>query len=555
MVWWQKIKFYLINHKRQVVAGLIVLLALIWAANYFWGDSEETLSYTLGQVTRGEVTTTVSGIGQVSDSNIIELDSEVSSKVTGVYVKSGQTVKVGDLLVKLDATDAYYDLESAQLDYDDLTIVDTDDLRRAQNTLATAENNLSSSYDDARSALANASADLAEATNGIRSIIVGYLSKGSYEISKIEESYIEKAKDSFYTTDDLWDDFTDEYHQLGSNLSDDEVLSTVDSAYQLAVELSKTAKYTQDAVIYLRDHDDDDRNQVAADEAYDLIISLTDQTNSLVTNLFNSKDNIINNRNNLADTEADLIDVEDGPDASDLLSSQLALSEKKEDYYSHFITAPYAGTIAKVDVAVGDSVSSGSDIVTLIANLGEAKVAGITLNEVDIAKVNVGQGVTLTFDALDEVTLLGAVSEVDLVGEIESGVVSYGVKIVFDDDNNQIKSGMTVEAEIAAASKKDVLMVPNSALKSRGDTHYVEILAADNQTISRVEIEIGLTGDNYTEIVAGLKEGDEIIVKTSTGSSNSTTNSTGNTNSTRSLMGGDGGGPPGGVMGGSPMMR
>lgn len=553
MVWWQKIKFYLINHKRQVVAGLIVLLALTWVANYFWGDSEETLSYTLGQVTRGEVTTTVSGIGQVSDSNIIELDSEVSSKVTGVYVKSGQTVKVGDLLVKLDATDAYYDLESAQLDYDDLTIVDTDDLRRARNTLTTAENNLSSSYDDARSALANASADLAEATNGIRSIIVGYLRKGSYEISKIEESYIEKAKDSFYTTDDFWDDFTDKYHQLGSNLSDDEVLSTVEGAYQLAVELSKTVKYTQDAVIYLRDRDDD-RNQVAADEAYDLIISLTDQINSLVTNLFNSKDNIINNRNNLADAEADLIDVEDGPDASDLLSSQLALSEKKDDYYSHFITAPYAGTIAKVDVAVGDSVSSGSDIVTLIANLGEAKVAGITLNEVDIAKVDVGQGVILTFDALDEVTLLGAVSEVDLVGEIESGVVSYGVKIVFDDDNNLVKSGMTVEAEIAAASKKDVLMVPNSALKSRGDTHYVEILAADNQTISRVEIEIGLTGDNYTEIVAGLKEGDEIIVKTSTGSSNSTTNSTGNTNSTRSLMGG-GGGPPGGVMGGSPMMR
>jgi len=206
----------------------------------------------------------------------------------------------------------------------------------------------------------------------------------------------------------------------------------------------------------------------------------------------------------------------------------------KENLAKCAIYAPFNGLISDIKVKKGDSVSSGVAVATLIT---EQKIAEISLNEVDAAKIKIGQKTTLTFDALPEVSISGKVIEIDTVGTVSQGVVSYGVKIALDIDNDQIKSGMSVAADIIVDAKTDVLVLPNSAVKSQGGVYYVELVEADEklsqQLLANVSgvilpksptsqpVEVGLSNDTSTEIVSGLKEGD--IVVSSTISSTQTT--------------------------------
>ena len=98
------------------------------------------------------------------------------------------------------------------------------------------------------------------------------------------------------------------------------------------------------------------------------------------------------------------------------------------------------------------------------------KIAEISLNEVDAAKVKVGQKVTLTFDAIDGLSITGEVSEIDALGTVSQGVVTYGVKIAFDTQDERVKSGMSVSAAIITDVKQNVLLVPNAAVKSNERT-------------------------------------------------------------------------------------
>jgi HlyD family secretion protein len=73
-----------------------------------------------------------------------------------------------------------------------------------------------------------------------------------------------------------------------------------------------------------------------------------------------------------------------------------------------------------------------------------------------------GQKVTMTFDAIPDLTMTGTVAEIDTLGTVTQGVVSYTVKIAFDTDNTDVKPGMTVSAMIITNTKIDVCKVPLS---------------------------------------------------------------------------------------------
>jgi HlyD family secretion protein len=202
-----------------------------------------------------------------------------------------------------------------------------------------------------------------------------------------------------------------------------------------------------------------------------------------------------------------------------------ALSDAEENLADCSISAPFDGVISDVKVKKGDTVSSGTVLATLIT---KQKIAEITLNEIDAAKVKLGQKATLTFDALPDLTLTGKVTEIDTVGTVSQGVTSYGVKIALDTDDERIKPGMSVTAEIVVEAKPDVLTLPNSAIKTQGNSNYVELIEASDTTKNKLKIgssivlpknvqiknqtvEIGISNDTMTEIVSGLKEGDIVI--------------------------------------------
>jgi len=166
--------------------------------------------------------------------------------------------------------------------------------------------------------------------------------------------------------------------------------------------------------------------------------------------------------------------------------------------------------------------------------LTRAKVAEISLNEVDVAKIKVGQKATLTFDAVPDLTIAGVVSQVDLIGTVSQGVVNYGVKIMFDTQDERIKTGMSVSAAIVTDFKAGVLLVPNSAIKQGIDGPMVQVLNGvkiDSNTANlgvtsktlpeTVTVQTGLANDTQTEITDGLKEGDQVVTRTISGTATS----------------------------------
>lgn len=215
------------------------------------------------------------------------------------------------------------------------------------------------------------------------------------------------------------------------------------------------------------------------------------------------------------------------------------------------VTSPIAGTIIEVSIKNGDelgsSINNASEAAIIVGDLSTLK-AEIPVNEVDIAKVKVGQKVSISLDALEGTEFTGEVEKIDSIGTATSGVVSYGVTVKFDKLDERMKPTMSVSAIISVSKKENVLMVPSGAIKSGREGDYVEIL--ENEIPKRAAVEVGDSNDTSSEIVKGVSVGDKVItqtieisnVKNSTNSNSSSSNRSSNRG--MSGMGIMGGGPP-----------
>lgn len=213
-----------------------------------------------------------------------------------------------------------------------------------------------------------------------------------------------------------------------------------------------------------------------------------------------------------------------------ITQSQASLTNSWYAYQqvSPVITAPANGIVSNLMITTGtvitSSATSGNSstsqkLATIKSKQNENPQAEVTLSEIDATKVNPGQKVTVTMDAFPDKTFTGKVLIVDTNGEVSSGVVSYPATIQFDTAEGNIYPNMGVNAKIITDIKDNVILVPSSAIQSVGGQKTVRVMQKDR--ITNVPVETGLIGDNQTEIVSGLNEGD--IIVTSIISSGSTT--------------------------------
>jgi HlyD family secretion protein len=264
-----------------------------------------------------------------------------------------------------------------------------------------------------------------------------------------------------------------------------------------------------------------------------------------VSSIQNAKDTIINTTGTILEKTASLTKTKSGADPLDVAASKLTLTQRQnalidaqEKLSDNYIRAQFDGTVGKLTIKKGDSISSGSSIGTFIT---AQKVVKISLNEVDAAKISIGQKATLTFDAIDGLTVSGKVTEVDTIGTVSQGVVTYTITLSLDTQDDRIKSGMSASAAIVTAIRQDVLTLPNAAIKSNTTGQYVEMLDTvstpnstdtnntSTQGITSVatpnkrSVKTGLSNDSLTEIISGIQEGDQVISKTITTQTANTT--------------------------------
>jgi HlyD family secretion protein len=219
---------------------------------------------------------------------------------------------------------------------------------------------------------------------------------------------------------------------------------------------------------------------------------------------------------------------------SQVAQSEAALSSAETNLYYTKIVSPVDGVVVSRNVDVGQTVAASFQTPTLFSIAQDLTKMQIdtSVDEADIGKVKVGQDVEFTVDAYPDITFKGKVWQIRNAPITVQNVVTYDVVINVDNLELKLKPGMTANVSIIVSIKKDVLKIPNAALRfkpaEKGKTAVqqkgsgVWILEQGNP--KRVPISIGISDGNYTELVSGgIKEGQELIVESLTKSKTPTT--------------------------------
>ncbi|MBI4272673.1 HlyD family efflux transporter periplasmic adaptor subunit [Candidatus Uhrbacteria bacterium] len=228
----------------------------------------------------------------------------------------------------------------------------------------------------------------------------------------------------------------------------------------------------------------------------------------------------------IKEREETLSDLKKGSAALDIESqelsvrqSEIAVQDAQERLGDYTLKSPIAGFVAQVPVTRGESVSPSTILASIVT---KKKIAEISLNEIDAARIALGMRATLTFDALPTLSLTGEVIEMDTIGTLEQGVVTYAVKIAFDTENPSVREGMSVTATILVDSRANSLIVPAASVQSEREQDFVQVFISGAP--QRRMVRKGISNDTQTEILEGLNENDPVITQTIRADQEKTTN-------------------------------
>lgn len=200
--------------------------------------------------------------------------------------------------------------------------------------------------------------------------------------------------------------------------------------------------------------------------------------------------------------------------------AQAMLDRAQEDLRNSTIVSPMDGVVLSRDVEVGDAVSSilvlGSQATRLLTlgDVSDVYVLG-KVDEADIGKVYLGQPARIVVEAFRDRKFYGKVTKISPLGVEKDNVTTFEVRVSIHNPSGELKANMTANAEIILEEKKGVLMVPEAAVVyDAARNSFVEVPdpAARNGR-RRVSVRLGISNGVKTEVVAGLKEGDQVILQ------------------------------------------
>jgi multidrug resistance efflux pump len=629
-----------IAKKKSVIGGAIAVAVTGTIIGTQFNQPAQATKYVLGQVTRGTVISSVSGSGQVSGQNQIDITPAVSGAITKILVKAGDVVTEGTPLFEIDrklalrtvrdaqqsVRDAELSLQSTELSYqkfvapaDALALVkaqnalnqakrsledlkegaDPFDIKQAEADLATQMENtklsadgktpkvIRDAYDDAVPELKSLAQDLRESLYDADEILgIDDVSKNdNYEnlLSVLDSSRLALARASYTnarqkildlkTLVDGLDPLNEEAVNIEAALVSAEAALRVaepllQQTYEVLLSTLTSSSFSQGTLDGLRSRMQSDHSAIANELR--TINTRRDSIDDAKTAFANSERTVEKAKDTLEklkrgadaidlalaeekvmEAQATLDDLRKGPDAIDIAVQQNTVAQRRSSLQSardrlsdaqdtlndYTVRAPFDGVIVKVDGTLASQATQSTQLATILT---EGKMVTLSLNEVDIAQIKAGQKATITFDAVEDLSIAGAVTQVDAIGTVSQGVVTYNVNVAFLTEDERIKPGMSASVSVATDVRTDVLTVPNAAVRNGALQILPSVkeptLEAQTQGIASdtppesVAVETGLANEQSTEIISGAKEGDWIVVRTivpsaTTASANTRTNS------------------------------
>ncbi len=205
--------------------------------------------------------------------------------------------------------------------------------------------------------------------------------------------------------------------------------------------------------------------------------------------------------------------LEQTQSAIELAQKSLSVAEKQ--LKDATITAPFDGVVADVYVKERDFIPSPTVTIIHLIDPGSMQLK-IEVDELDVAKVKLGQRATIEVDALPTLGLEDKVSSISLSPAPKAGVVVYYAEInLHVGGDSGLRDGMSATADIIVAERNDVLLVPERAInRDNPDKPTVEVMI--NGQIKERTVVTGVSDGIQTEILEGLKKGEVVVEKRST---------------------------------------
>ncbi|HEX9097634.1 MAG TPA: biotin/lipoyl-binding protein [Candidatus Dormibacteraeota bacterium] len=407
---------------------------------------------------RGTVTSVVSGTGSLLPAGRMNVSFKQTGILTEVDVKVGDKVTTGEVLARIDST-----TQQAAL-------------AQAQASLASAQANLQSTQSPLTSA---------------------QVAQLQHQVSNAQQSY-------------------------------NDTVASVNATNQAdaATVASDQAKVNSECGVDPASAAcSQDKAQLANDQSKQHMDAISGQSriNSAAQQITSSRDNLAVQTqvkpNALASGQAQVASAQ-----AQVQAAQVALNQTT-------LTAPTSGVVISINGVPGESSAGGtaqapgslapqpSSSGTGGASSGfmviddtSSLVAVMPFAETDAARLAVNQTTAFTFDAIPNLTVSGHVLSISPSATVVSNVVDYYVSFVLNRTDPRLREGMTANASITVAEADNVVRVPNAAVRTTGGTTMVTVLSKGQQVPT--EVITGIVGDTYTEIKAGLNEGDTVVLPT-----------------------------------------
>ena len=473
--------------------------------------SASTTTFRKTAAQTGSISTSVAGSGSVSASTQITLTAANPGTVDSVSVKQGDTVTAGQTIAHVSSSASGQTVEQKQ-----------SQLTSARNDLAQAEaqadalaikapvagkvKSVTASSGDSLSTI-KPLGDLAEISTS-RSMTVSF--SPSESVRSGQAVTVSVSGKSYAGT-------------IGSASSGGQYGQGGGQSGSVAAVIGSDDPTVGDtAVVYLNGSEiGTGKTQLVSS------VPISNSGNGTVSKVYVSENQMVSKNQSLFLLGNDSVQQQITAKQNAVNSAQEDLDSAQANAAKDTITSPISGVVAELDVKVGDSVSGGGSVAVILNQ--DAMQTVVSVDELDISKVAVGQKATVSLDAIPGKTFTGSVLTVDPIGTASNGVATYSVTVSIDSPAD-VKVGMTTNVEIVTQSRDNVLVVPAGAiLMKNGTKGYV--LSADSlfdsngksvqlsntntmDLISKYgkEVTIGMATADQDEIVSGVSEGDELAI-------------------------------------------
>ncbi len=509
-------KFFVVHFR--FVAGVAVVLVAGGAVWYIFSNAAPTLgSYA---VARGNVVEALDEPGTVVAEDKAGISFQEAGKIAHVYVKEGDVVGTGETLADLNgatfkagAEQANAALAAAQVKLDELqTGATSQTIAVSQAALASAEQSLANDYTGIPNTLNDA---YAKANDAVRTQLAAFFSdpegnnpqltfsvSDSQLLNNIQNLRVSASADLNAWQTEL------------ANMTASSPDAVFDTTLQNAADyLSPIQNLMNEALTALTDEEG-----LSASTAATYKTSATtglNEVNGAVTEITAAEQNIASEKSAIAQAQAGLNLTTASSTSQEIQEQQAAIAQAQAAAAAAQVAlddtslaAPFPGTVQDLTAQVGQVVSPGMQVLSLVNNGGLEVQTYVS--EYDVVKVKVGDAAAVTLDAFGTGTTFPAtITAIDSAETQVNGTPSYLVTLFFTNPEPQVKDGMTGNVHIVLAEDDGVIFVPSRLVLNNGNEYFV--LVKTPAGTEQKQVQIGPVGDNgMTEITSGINEGDTL---------------------------------------------